>query len=103
MKKILLAIAFISLIPITNATEILFDNVGDKPETSFENFMDYATFEKYRIEERDETQYEQSPEQFLERQKNMIPDDLNEEEREEAEIIVDSLKNQYEAYWNNVN
>lgn len=103
MKKILLAIAFLSLIPLTNATELLFDNIGDKPETSFENFMDYATFEEYRIEERDETQYEQTPEEFLERQKNMIPDDLNEEDREEAEIVVNSLKNQYEAYWNNVN
>lgn len=103
MKKILLALAFISLMPITNATELLFDNVGDKPETSFENFMDYATFEEYRIEERDETQYEQTPEQYLKRQENMIPNDLNAEDKAEAKEIAISLKNRYEAYWENVN
>ena len=103
MKKILLALAFLSLMPITNATELLFDNIGDKPETSFENYKDYATFEVYRIEERDELQYEQTPEQYLERQENMIPDDLSESEKIEAEEMAHSLKDKYESYWNNVN
>lgn len=103
MKKLLLAIAFISLIPITDATLILFDNIGDTPETSFQNFTSYVAGEIERIEVSDETQYEQTPEQYLEQQENMIPDDLNEIDRDSAEVLVHSLKNKYESYWNNVN
>lgn len=103
MKKLLLAIAFISLIPITDATLILFDNIGNTPETSFQNFTSYVAGEIERIEVSDETQYELTPGQYLEQQENMIPDDLSEIDRDSAEVLVHSLKNKYESYWNNVN
>jgi hypothetical protein len=33
----------------------------------------------------------------------MIPDDLNEIDRDSAEVLVHSLKDKYESYWGNVN
>ena len=103
IKNSLIAIAIVLLIPATMLTETLFDNVGAVPETSYENFMDYATFEEYRIEERDELQYEQTPEEYLDRQLAMIPNGLNEHEQQSAESMALSLKDKYESYWENVN